>query len=169
MEFIGTPIKGQATQRVQSSSSLSSSPAATASGSTVVSVPQEGPSWSVLPHSTPSVEIELPAPISVEKPALALSSKANPVSTDVALVLSDLLEKEQIEPQGAGAKGTKGAGATRVHSKATVTSEENEEDEVDDEEDEEEEEEQDQEEEEEDGEGAEEVEGMEEAGRPKKG
>ena len=172
------PIKGQATQRVQSTSSLSSSPAATASGLTVVSVPQEGPSSSVLPHSTPSVEIELPAPISVEKPAPALSSKANPVLTDVALVLGDLLEKEQIEPQGAGAKGTKGAGATRVHPKATVTSEENEEDEVDDEEDEEEEdEEQDQEEEEEedgegeeeDGEGTEEVEGMEEAGRPKKG
>ena len=113
---------------------------------------------SVLPHSTPNVEIELPAPISVEKLAPALSSKANPVSTDEALVLGDLLEKEQIEPQGVGAKGTKGAGATRVHPKAIVTSEENEEDEVDDEEDEE-----------EDGEGAEEMEGMEEAGRPKKG
>ena len=162
MEFIGTPIKGQATQRVQSTSSLSSSPAATASRSTIVSVPQEGPSLSVLPHSTPgvlphstpSVEIELPAPNSVEKPAPALSSKANPVLTGVALVLGDLLEKEQIEPQGAGAKGTKGAGATRVHPKATVTSEENEEDEVDDEKDEEEEEKQDQEEKE-DGEGAE--------------
>ena len=169
MEFIGTPIKGQATQRVQSTSSLSSNPTATASGSTVMSVPQEGPSLSVLPHSTPSVEIELPAPISVEKPTPALSSKLNPVLTDVALVLGDLLEKEQIEPQRAGAKDTKGAGATRVHPKATVTSEENEEDEVDDEGDEEEEEEQDQEEEEEDGEGAKEVEGMEEGGRPKKG
>lgn len=168
VEFIGTPIKGQATQRVQSQSSLSSSPAATASGSTVVSVPQEGPSLSVLPHSTPSVEIELPAPISVEKPAQALLSKSNPMSTDVAIVLGDLLEKEQMEPQGPGAKDTKGAGATRVHPKATVTSEENEEDEVHDEEDEEEEEEEDQEEEE-DGEGAEEVEGMEEGGRLKKG
>ena len=49
VEFIGTPIKGQATQRVQSTSSLSSSPTATASGSTVVSVPQEGPSSSILP------------------------------------------------------------------------------------------------------------------------
>ncbi len=67
VEFIGTPIKGQATQRVQSTSYLSSSPAATASGSTIVSVPQEGHALSVLSHSTPSVEIELPAPISVEK------------------------------------------------------------------------------------------------------
>ena len=154
VEFIGTPIKGQADQRLQSMNSLSSSPTATAPRSLIQSVPQQGPSSNNLPHSIPNVEPELPAPISVEKQSPAKSTKSNTLSADVAPVAGDLVERK--------IQSTKGTGATRVHLKATVTSEENKEDEVDDEEDGE-------EEEEDDGEEGEEVEGMDEGGRPKKG
>jgi hypothetical protein len=157
VEFIGTPVKGQVDQHSQSMSCSSSIPTATTSGTLFVSLPTLGPSSNNLP--TPSVEPEPPAPISVEKQPLAMSTKSKPLSEPV---LGDVTEKT--------IQSTKGTGATRVHPKATVTFEDTEEDEVDDEEDDEEEEEEDQEEEEEeeeeDGEEAEEVE---EGGRLKKG
>ena len=155
VEVIGTPIKGQVDQHVQSMSCISSSPTATTSGTLGLSVPQQGPSSTNLPHSTPNVEPEPPAPISVEKHPPAMSTKSNPLAEPVVV---DVMEKK--------IQSTKGTGATRVHPKAIVTFEDNEEDEVDDEEDDEEEEE---EEDQEDGHEAEEVEGVEGGGRLKKG
>ena len=72
-------IKGQANQRVQSTS-----------------VPQQGPFSNNLPHSAPSVEPELPAPNSIEKQSPAKSTKSNPLSAYVAPVLGDLMEEKKL-------------------------------------------------------------------------
>ena len=159
MEYIGTPIKGQKDQNVQSLSCISSSPTATTSGTLGLSVPQQPPSSTNLQESTPSAKPVPPAPILVEQQTPATSTKSDALSEPVP---GDVMEKKL--------QSAKGTGATRVHPKATVTFEDNEEDEVDDEEEDEEEEEEDQEEEEEDdsGEEAEEVEEVEEGGRGKK-
>ena len=158
-EFIDTSIKTQPSQRVHTTSSLSSSPAATASGSTVVSVKHGKTSSCALPTHA---EMELPA-TEESKPLPALSSDSLPRSADVAPLIGGC-EQEEKEPEPASCKPARGAGATRVHPSAAVTSEEKTDDEVDDEEEEE-----DQEEEEDDGDMAEDVEEIEGGTKPKKG
>ena len=165
-EFIDTSIKTQPSQRVHTTSSLSSSLAATASGSTVVSVKHGKTSSCVLPTHA---KMELPA-TEESKPLPVLSSDSLPRSADVAPLIGGCEQKGEKEPEPASCKPARGAGATRVHPSAAVTSEKKTDDEVDDEEDEEEEEEEDQEEEEEDdGDRVEDVEEIEGGTKPKKG
>lgn len=165
-EFIDTSIKTQPFQRVDTMSSLSSSPAATTSGSTVVSVKHGKTSSYVLPTHA---EMELPA-TEESKPLPALSSDSLRRSTDMAPLIGGCEQMEEKDPEPATCTNARGAGATRLHPSAAVTSEEKTDDEVEDEEDEEEEEEEDQEEEEEDdGDRAEDVEEIEGGTKPKKG
>lgn len=169
-EFIDTSIKTQPSQRVDTTSSLSSSPVATTSGSTIVSVKHGKTSSCVLPTHA---EVELP-PTEESKPLPALSSDSLRRSADVPPLIGGCEQKEEKDPEPASCTNARGAGATRLHPSAAVTSEEKTDDEVEDEEDEEEEdeeeeEEEDQEEEEDNGDMAEDVEEIEGGTKPKKG
>ena len=80
VDFIGTPIKGQVDQNVQSMSCISSSPTATTSGTLGLSVPHQGQPSKCLQESTPVIEPEPPAPISVEQQPPATSTKSDALS-----------------------------------------------------------------------------------------